>query len=142
MDSLKKIYNKYGNDVVKILTNLLLRNKKKSSGKLIKSLRSDLRNVADVIISGEDYFEFVDKGRKKGSYVPIADLKKWTTLKGIPNSAAYAINKSIYKFGIKPTNVLAKTIREMDKAVPNLENNLAKEYENIIAEELNKKFNK
>lgn len=141
MKELNDIYKKYGNDILNDLIKLLIQNKKKSTGNLIKSLKVDLKNVSELIISGEDYFEFVDKGRKKGSYVPIKELESWTKLKGIPSSAAYAINNKIFKFGIKPTNVLAKTLKDLDKKIPKLENDLAKLYENKLAEDLNKKFN-
>jgi hypothetical protein len=51
----------------------------------------------------------VDRGRKKGTYPPIQPLLAWARVKGLDDGYAYGAQKNIYKFGIKPTNVLKKT---------------------------------
>lgn len=136
------LYKKYSIDLITILINELRKVKKNSSGKLINSLSSDIKPLADdlnVIINGEDYFDNVDKGRKKGSYVPIKNLERWCTLKNIPKSAAFAISKNIYKFGIKPTNVLNKAMTKWYKdVIPDIEKDTAKKIEQEIIQKINK----
>ncbi len=47
------------------------------------------------------------KGRKPGTYPPIKEIAKWCRLKGIDDSAKWPIARSIFKFGIAPTNAFA-----------------------------------
>ena len=74
-----------------------------------------------MILTSEDYLKYVDKGRKPGSYVPIRALKKWTRFRNIPENAAYAINQKIFRFGIKPTNVIKKTQDRMKNEIDIIE---------------------
>ena len=39
---------------------------------------------------------------------PINAIKQWARIKGLPKGAEYGIQKNIYKFGIKPTNVIRR----------------------------------
>jgi len=105
------ILKKYGNNFVSIIAKELLKSGKNASGKLIKSLKAELKPVAEtinIVIKSEDYLKYVDEGRKPGSYPPISALSKWVRIKNIPQSAVFAIAKNIFKFGIKPTNVISK----------------------------------
>jgi hypothetical protein len=69
------------------------------------------------------YWEYVNYGRKKGSYVPITPLETWAQLKGFPNprGAAFGISTNIYKFGIAPTFFYDEAINQLqiqfDRAV-------------------------
>ena len=103
----------YGEKVIQILTQELINAGKDASGRLIKSLNFDIKPVGDalyqVMLTSEDYLKYVDKGRKPGSYVPIRALKEWVRYRNIPEEAVYAINNKIYRYGIKPTNVIEKT---------------------------------
>lgn len=102
----------YGQEFIKILARELRNSKKDSSGKLISSLTSDVKDIAEelsLIFSAEKYIEYVDKGRLAGSYPPIAALLKWASLRGLDKRKAFAIQKSIYKFGIKPTGIINKS---------------------------------
>jgi hypothetical protein len=59
----------------------------------------------------EDYLKYVDQGRRAGAkYPPIGPLLRWARVKGLPEGVAYGAQKNIHKFGIKPTNVVKKTI--------------------------------
>ena len=113
----KKLANEFGKDYVKILVAVLKGNRpypKVASGSLINSINYRLQDTANGIqvqLLANDYLTYVDKGRQKGSYPPIQAIKRWVEIKGIPQEAAWAIRTNIYKFGIKPTNVLRKTTR-------------------------------
>jgi len=110
-----KLANEFGKDYVKVLVDLLKNNKpypKVASGSLINSINYRLQDTAygiNLILLANDYLKWVDRGRKPGTYPPIQAIQRWATIKGIPKEAAWAIRTNIYKFGIKPTRVLAKT---------------------------------
>jgi hypothetical protein len=139
-----KQLDQFGREYIKTLEDFLLREGKKASGNLINSL--DYRivqngdNAIRVVIQSNDYLEWVDKGRRPGSYPPISAISKWATIKGIPQSAVFPIAHKIYKFGIKPTNVIAKTNNKiLDNATRKLERVIANSIETYVVNEL---FNK
>lgn len=118
----KKLLNQFGKDYVKLIVELLKNNTissrpglpaypKVASGKLINSIDYRLKETTEGIqfqLLAENYLQYVDKGRRPGSYPPIAPLKQWARIKGLPEGLAYGAQKNIYKFGIKPTNVLKR----------------------------------
>ena len=97
----------------------------------------------------EDYLKFVDKGvsgtqRKYNtpfSYrtkkPPISVIKLWTRVKGIPEEAAYPIQNKIFRFGLKPTNVINKSIREIEyrsRWINKFEESITTEILNMVKE--------
>lgn len=133
----------FGRDYVKILTRELLREGKNSTGRLIRSIDYRLVQDAEIIrmeLLAEPYLKWVDEGRKPGSYPPIKPLIDWVNIKGLNTGVAYAIQKSIYKFGIKPTNVIQRVIREFETS-PTLRNRYEEEVVNSIIEMINDKYN-
>jgi hypothetical protein len=140
----KKTLNEFGKDYVKILTTFLKKNKKVASGALVNSLNYKLKETAGeilIVLEANDYLEWVDKGRKPGKYPPIKAISQWAKIKGISQDAVWPIAHSIYKFGIKPTNVIKQTINEIQSS-PTLkrkyEDELSSNIENIIAKEFKK----
>lgn len=137
-------YREYGNDYVKILTKLLVSAGKQSSGKLIKSLSSKIQDDArqvNIILEGENYLEYVDKGRKPGNYPPISALQKWAKLNGIKQESVFPIAKKIFKFGIKPTNIIDKSIRQYENIIiPKIEEDVADNVENKVFNKLKEEF--
>jgi hypothetical protein len=111
----KKLANEFGKDYVRVLVSLLKNNRpfaKVASGSLINSINyrlQDTANGVNIILLANDYLKYVDEGRKPGTYPPIRAIQKWVAIKGMKPEAAWAIRTNIYKFGIKPTRVLAKT---------------------------------
>jgi len=120
-----KLANEFGKDYVKILVALLKNNTtpsraglrpypKVASGKLVQSINYRLQPLATGIqiqLLSEDYLKYVDKGRRPGTYPPISAIQRWASVKGIPQGAAWGIRRNIFKYGIKPTNVISKTLR-------------------------------
>ena len=121
---------KYGKEVESEIKTRLLSYNKKASGKLYRSIKFDMRESVKSLDASwrmEDYGAFVDGGIK-GAGVPtgfggkmkpvikvgrfrfgskqppIDSIKKWCKVKGIDKGAAYAISRSIWIFGIAPTN--------------------------------------
>jgi hypothetical protein len=116
----KKLANEFGKDYVKVMVGLLKGNKpfpKVASGSLINSINYRLQDTANginLILLANDYLQYVDRGRRPGTYPPIQAIQRWVTIKGLPKEAAWAIRQNIFKFGIKPTNVIRKTQNIMD----------------------------
>lgn len=136
------ILNIFGESIVGELVKELKNLGKDASGKLINSLDYRLQDVGgevNLFILSEDYLEWVDKGRKPGSYPPISEISKWASLKGIPQTAVFPISYNIFKFGIRPTNVIEKSIDNV------FNSNIFREFENKIGdnieEEIIKKLN-
>lgn len=77
---------------------------------LYDSVRSSYNpNTMEVEILMNEYWQWVDQGRDKGSYVPIRPLELWAQQRlGLnedeAKSAAFGISTNIYKFGIAPTD--------------------------------------
>lgn len=123
-----KQFDLFGARYVDLLTEELMNAGKKATGNLINSL--DYRIVQDaqalqIIIQANDYLTYVDQGvngteRSYGSpfsytnkFPPIQAIKNWCSIKGIPQGAAFPIARNIFKFGIKPTYVIEKTVQKM-----------------------------
>jgi hypothetical protein len=149
-----KLANEFGKDYVKIMVALLRNNTtpsraglrpypKVATGTLVKSINYKLQPLAtgiQVQLISEDYLKYVDKGRRPGTYPPIQAIKKWAAVKGIPQGAAWAIRQNIFKFGIKPTNVIDKTLRIIETS---RNNNRKYEQQMVdsIVKQLEKNFN-
>ena len=129
----------FGADYIKILALLLLQSGKNASGSLIRSLNYKIVGEAEQInieILSNNYLQWVDKGRRRGTYPPIKPLINWTTIKGLPIGAAYGTQKNIFKFGIKPTNVIQRTIRAIETS-----NEEQKKYEDEVVNNIIKNIN-
>lgn len=106
-----------------------------SSGALARSIEPKIRygvgNEPPVLeIVGEDYAQFVNDGRKKGSFTPIYPLIGWIYTKPLKArdmngkfvkmtdakviSMAHAISKSHFKHGIEPTNFLGDAVKSVE----------------------------
>jgi len=132
----------FGRDYVKILTRELLRARKDATGQLIRSLNYKIVEDAEIIrieILSAPYLEWVDKGRKRGSYPPIKPLIQWANIKGLPEQAAWAVRQNIFKFGIKPTNVIQRVVNEFETS-PTLKKRYEDEVVNSIIKNINDKY--
>lgn len=137
----KQTFDKFGKLWVNTLTKELIRAGKKASGKLINSLDyriQDEANGIQLLLESEDYLQWVDKGRKRGSYPPIKAIASWVKVKGISDKAVFGIARNIYKFGIKPTNVLDKTEKIVLSKLTELENELVNNIEEIVYNDFKK----
>jgi hypothetical protein len=90
-----------------------------------------------LVLLVNDYLTWVDRGRKPGTYPPIQAIQRWVAIKGIPKEAAWAIRRNIFKFGIKPTRVIAKTRFEIET-----NRKYAQKYERAIVDTLTKNIEK
>ena len=143
----KEAAKRFGDDYIKIIIKELKKVGKSASGRLINSFDERIQSQAkgvNIAILSEDYLTYVDEGRKRGKYPPISAISKWASLKGISQSAVFPIAKSIYKFGIKPTNVIQKADNKFlnSRAIGFLEDDIAENVEDMIVEDFNKGLNK
>jgi hypothetical protein len=121
---------------------------KVASGKLLNSLSSKLVGGTGgqpgyLEVTYANYFEYVNGGRRKGvKKVPIQSLLDWIKIRGIkprqinnPNKSqrgrfakrgkgwelrlAFAIQKNIFKYGIRPANIYDKTLESLDEVFTN-----------------------
>ena len=115
-----KLANEFGKDYVKVMVALLKGNKpypKVATGSLVNSINYKLKDTAQglqIQLFANDYLEYVDRGRRPGTYPPIRAIMKWAQIKGLPKQAAWAVRQNIFKFGIKPTRVIDRTKREFE----------------------------
>ena len=131
-----KKQHEFGKDYVKILIALLKKEGKDSSGALINSINYKLKDDAEEIliaIEANDYLKWVDEGRKPGTYPNIRAISEWTRIKGIDQKAVFPISHNIFKFGIEPTNVISRTIKEIETSPT-----LNRKFEDEISENLEK----
>jgi hypothetical protein len=139
----KKLANEFGKDYVKVMVSLLKTNRpypKVASGSLVNSINYRLQETANginLVLLANDYLKWVDRGRKPGTYPPIQAIQRWVAIKGIPKEAAWAIRTNIFKFGIKPTRVIAKTRFEIET-----NRKYAQKYERAIVDTLTKNIEK
>jgi hypothetical protein len=139
----KKLANEFGKDYVKVMVALLKGNRpyaKVASGSLVNSINYRLQETANgvnLVLLANDYLTWVDRGRKPGTYPPIQAIQRWVAIKGIPKEAAWAIRRNIFKFGIKPTRVIAKTRFEIET-----NRKYAQKYERAIVDTLTKNIEK
>ena len=103
----------YGESLIADIIAELKRKDAHASNTLINSLTYKLKEGVEelnVLLVGEDYFKYVDEGRRPGKIPRIGKLKKWAAIKGIPEKAVFAIAKKIGRFGVKPKNIIKDMI--------------------------------
>jgi len=121
-----KAMDDYGRKFVAYLTQNLIKMDKVASGRLINSLDYRLRKVIDKLVielESEDYLKEVDEGQKPGAFGFTQKnrwkIMTWMQQKGIGDSKSkwpisYTITKNIWQFGVKPTNVIDKTLKQIE----------------------------
>jgi hypothetical protein len=108
------------------------RNMKIKTGNLYNSINVSFNPETNRMkVSMLEYWRYVNDGRQPGKYVPLKPLMDWMRRKGMNRDpkgrfkkfnikgAAFAISKSIQKFGIRPTNFYDDSfdvfVKEFDK---------------------------
>ena len=100
-----------------------IESKAKASGELARSTEFIIQfrgGIIEVLFISNDYYYYIDNGRKPGKMPPIEAIKQWTRWKGIPEKAAWPIAKKIAKVGYKArtlspkiTDIMIKGTKEM-----------------------------
>ena len=160
----EEFLKKYGKEVETEIKNRLLTYGKKASGKLYKSIRFEVKESIkslDAVFRMEDYGLYVDGGVKGhgtpsgfgGKKKPVVttgkfkfgekmppdnnNIRKWLKLKGIPKEAGFAVRRSIWIFGIAPTNFFTIPIKRREKQLSaGIEKAMAKDFELIVSKSI------
>ena len=113
----------FGDELSKIAGEMVKNEPKVNTGRLKDSFRGEVKETAmgtsyTLLMWAEDYFVYVDEGRKKNSTPPpVAPIKEWCKSKGIEEGAAYAIAKAIGKNGIPATNISERMMKQIFKNI-------------------------
>lgn len=136
-----KKLDEVGVQIVEDFKNYLSKNNIKASGDLMNSIKYNINESTSYNISlqliANDYFTYIEQGRKPGKFVPIKPLSEWIKLKGIPTEYLYPINYNIYKYGIKPKPIIEKALNDNKQKYID---SLRKEYSDIIKNYYKNKF--
>ena len=107
-ENVKKVLQTWGKETVAEMVAILKLKSKEATGKLLQSLKSDLREGLEQIvleIEMEDYGKWVDKGRRAGEKMPPKEpIEKWMELKGIDLKYSFPIRRKIGRDGIEAVN--------------------------------------
>lgn len=134
----RDIVAKYGEELITEIVRLLRSEDKVATGSLINSFRWEAVAAAKELnyhLISLDYFKYVDQGRRAGKQPPLREIMRWTSVKGIPQEAAFPIARNIGKFGIPATNILKRSIRNVSRNFEQeLSDHLRERIVNIIDE--------
>lgn len=117
-NSLLQLYDALGKNLKARIIMILGTENKVASGNLIKSvevLTGAKKGELFIDLFMEDYWYFVNYGRKPGKMPPIKKIIEWTTFKGIPNKLAFPIARSIAKKGYKGIFFLEEVVASIEK---------------------------
>ena len=142
--SLKEAIERFGAEIVEIATGLIKNEPKVNTGRLRDSLSRRVLDTAmgtryTLQIFAEDYFVYVDKGRKPNSTPPpVEPIKEWCKQKGINENVAYAIAKSIGKKGIPATNISERMMKKVFSSIAwrKFEDNCESYVDDLVLESL------
>lgn len=96
----------------------------------------------------EDYWKYVERGRKPGTYPPVDAIRNWIDIKPVIPRAiggkvptrdqlAYLICRKIYRKGIAPRPLLQEAINNADSLIDKLVALIDQQLELELNEELN-----
>ena len=144
MDKLEQALLIFGDEYISEMGAILIKEDKIASRKLLESidtriLKTGFGTSYTLKIVAEHYLKYVDEGRKAGGKAPpIAPIKEWAKLKGLPEGLAFPIAKNIGKNGIKPTNVISRALKKVETNVAfrRLEDGVGDWVDDLVADKL------
>lgn len=114
-------------DLIQTYKSLLIRDDKKATGNLIKSIRPlDIEysnNQMTLSISLASYWKYVEYGRRPGKFPPINSILNWIKIKPVipcpinglkapsEKQLAFLISRKIAREGIKPGNQFTEALK-------------------------------
>lgn len=100
-----------------------------ASGKLVQSVDYEVKVDGDSYIVGlnlEEYWYYVENGRKAGKFPPVGNIMRWIKMKPVlprplkngklptEKQLAFLIGRKIANEGTEGKNVMARTIEEVN----------------------------
>lgn len=115
-----------------------------ATGQLYDSIQGNVKNTPQgpiAVLSYADYFKYVNEGRRpERRRVPIRELLEWIKIRGVRfrnergrfrrgtnENMAFAIQRNIFKYGIKPANIYDKGLDGIEGYFIDFPNNLPPE---------------
>lgn len=146
-ENLQKALNLFINDFIITYKGLLIRDDKKATGNLIKSLKpiqiEFSNNKMQGLIDIASYWKYIEYGRRPGKFPPVNKILDWIKVKPVvprpmnglkpstEKQLAFLISRKIARDGIKPGNQFSEALRlSWDK------------YESQISDAINKDLDK
>lgn len=134
--NLARVLQEYGQKAEAYYRDELIKKGKNASFTLLDSVhyqvQHDGRNF-EVSLNLEDYWKYIENGRKPGSFPPVDAIRRWIQVKPIvprrddkgrlptTNQLAYLIGRKIATEGIEPTPVMKDALTrlnaEMEQAI-------------------------
>lgn len=120
---------------------------KTSRRQLIDSVKGSINydgKYVTVDISLQDYWKYVEYGRRPGKFPPVDKIREWIRVKPVlprpmangklptENQLAFLISRSIAEKGIKPRPILKETLNAFQ-----LEQKIYNQIINMLKEEIN-----
>lgn len=146
--------NDFGKFLVEEYKDRLILNDVNASDVLYNSVKFNVENngkTFEVQVTLEDYWKYVENGRKAGKWPPINAIQKWVEIKPVlprpmangklptTQQLAFLIARKIGLEGIKPRPLLQQSVNEVWEVIKeHLEEALAKDLEKEITIELGK----
>lgn len=126
-ENVEKVLNDFGKRLVEGYRDKLDSGNINASYDLYNSVRYMVEigeNSFEVKLELEDYWKYIENGRKAGKFPPIDKIKKWIEVKPIlprpyngklptTTQLAYLISRKIALEGIEPKPILEQTIEEI-----------------------------
>lgn len=136
------------NSFVEIYKANLTRADARASGKLIDTIKGQVNYdgkfvTVDIVL--QDYWKYVEGGRRPGKFPPIDKIREWIRVKPVlprpmangklptENQLAFLISRSIAEKGIKPRPVLKESLNTFQLA-----QKIGDQIINMLQEEINK----
>jgi len=135
LNSIQETLTLYGIAVTDAIKEQILKQGKVATGNLLGSITFQIKKFDTIIslqIGAADYLQWVELGRSKGKFPPIAEILIWVKAKGIrprglppknttslfkqQKRSAFAIAKSIKEYGIKKKPVLQPALDQTTHA--------------------------
>lgn len=100
-----------------------------ASGKLVQSVNYEVKVDGDSYIVGlnlEDYWYYVEKGRKAGKFPPVGNIMKWIKVKPVlprplkngklptEEQLAFLIGRKIANEGTEGKHIMDRTVEEVN----------------------------
>ena len=145
-ENLMQVLWEYASSVKELYKGRLTADNKKATGNLINSVDTFVVYQGTeflVTLKVEDYYKWVEEGRKPGKFPPVDKILEWIKAKPVlprpldngklpnENQLAYLIGRKIATEGIEPGHQLADVLGSLNR-----------QYIPLLQEALNKDFDK
>lgn len=150
--NLLRVLEEYGQRAEAYYRDELIAKGKNASHTLLDSVHYEVRyddRAFEVSLNLEDYWKYIESGRKPGSFPPVDAIRRWIQVKPIvpkrdsngrlpsTNQLTYLIGRKIATKGIKPVPVLkdalARLNAEMEVAIDRaIEQDITTEMTNLV----------